>query len=182
MTKTNCVILWQLLQQSTESTRTTTKIPARLWNATTHGTMAGLKQFRGFQSMLGSEYNSTARVWFNKIHKCLKSSTKAFSHQMESNVPAFTFWKGPELYLPMYFLKSYSKAPSLRPPLNQTSRDRIRVLHKHLKIRKLFPQKSQAADLSLGAWSPPWHLSWKFNQHWHILAELWFWLIHSLLE
>lgn len=148
------------------------------------------KAVQRFLVHAGTEYNSITMVWFNNIWNCsVKSNANyALSNKTEPNVTAFLSENDLSLYLPLYFHESYSKAPSLSCSLNQTFRDRIqtRVLHKHLKIGKLFPQSNQAADLSLEAPSPCWHLSWslswKFNQHWHILAELRFWLICSLLE
>lgn len=149
-----------------------------------------VKAVQRFLVHAGTEYNSVTKVWLNNVHKCLvKSNTNyAFSHKMEPNAAAFLSENDLSLYLPLYFHESYRKAPSLSCPLNQIFRERIQtqVLHKHLKLGKLFPQSNQAADLSLAAssscWRLSWSLSWKFNQHWHILVELWFWLICSLLE
>lgn len=130
--------------------------------------------------------SSVTGVWCNKIHKCSVKSgiNPAFSRKNGVLHPSHSE-KAPSLNVPIYICESYSKAPSLWPPLNQTFRDGIQTLvfHKYLKRGKYFPRTVQQL-ISLGAWSPRWHLSWslswKFNQHWHTLQELWVWLKNAI--
>lgn len=108
----------------------------------------GVQRFLGHS---GIEHSSMTGVWCNKTHKCsVKSSfDPAFSHKngvLHSSCSEKTL----SFNSPLYACKSYSKAPSLRLPLKQTSRGRTQtwVLPKYLKRGKFFPWSSPAADLS----------------------------------